>query len=107
MDSERIGIKVESQQYPAASQAGPQAYFLNSLVDESSQLHSESAVGFRGPEHGGHLPTLAQQELKAVQAGPQAYLRSCFKENEQTQALFLLIPFEQNSHSRGTIFIAS
>ena len=36
----------ESQQYPAASQAGPQAYFLNTLVDELSQVHCESAVGF-------------------------------------------------------------
>jgi hypothetical protein len=88
----------ESQQYPAASQAGPQAYFLKILEDGALQVHSASAVGLIGPEHDGQGP-LSQQDPKASQAGPQAYLRRSLAVLEQTQSLFSDIPAEQNWHS--------
>jgi hypothetical protein len=37
---------VLSQKYPAASQAGPQAYFLKKRSENASQAHSESAEKF-------------------------------------------------------------
>lgn len=90
----------ESQQYPAASQAGPQAYFRKRRTEGFSQVHSASAVGFSdSDEHDGHFPLLSQQEPRASQAGPQAYLRLSLVEYEQTQSLFSLMPLEQKLHS--------
>lgn len=93
-------VTSRSQQYPAASQAGPQAYLTNLLNDGASQVHPGSPLGVTPDPHSGQLE-LSQQYPSASQAGPHAYFLLRRVDVEHTQFGLGSTSTEQKEHSAG------